>query len=156
LAALLLASKSGTTANYIAYRDYTQILPDLLGGQIDIGSAAYTPQYKSANILAVMTPEPVEFLPSVPSMREIGFPGVDAATWWALFGPPNLPPEIVAKLNVILNDYLSNADTRKQMASIGFQSLGGPPEALTKKLTEEKAVWSKVIESANIKLNEQK
>lgn len=154
LAALLLASKSGTTANYIAYRDYSQILPDLLGGQIDIGSAAYTPLYKSANILAVMTPEPVDFLPGVPSMRELGFPDVDASTWWALFGPPNLPPEIIAKLNAILNEYLSNADTRKQMALIGFQSLGGPPEALTKKMTEEKALWSKVIESANIKLND--
>lgn len=156
LAALLLASKSGTTVNYIAYRDYTQILPDLLGGQIDIGSAAYTPQYKSANILAVMTPEPVAFLPGVPAMRELGLPGVDASTWWALYGPPNLPPDIVAKLNAVLNDYLRNAETRKQMASIGFQLLGGPPEALAKKMTEEKAVWSKVIESAAIKLNDPK
>jgi tripartite-type tricarboxylate transporter receptor subunit TctC len=156
LAALLLASKSGTTANYIAYRDYNQIIPDLLGGQIDVGAAAYTPQYKATRILAVVTPEPVDFLPGVPSMREAGFPGVDASTWWALYGPPNLPTDIVAKLNAVLNDYLRSPETRSQMATIGFRLLGGPPEAVVKKIGEERAVWSKVIESANIKLSESK
>ncbi|MBI2716373.1 MAG: tripartite tricarboxylate transporter substrate binding protein [Rhizobiales bacterium] len=156
LGALLLASRAGFTANYIAYRDNAQILPDIMGGQIDVASVAYAPQLKSANILAVMAPERVEFLPAVPSMREAGFSGVYASTWWALYGPPNLPPDIVARLNAIMNAFLRSDVARKQMALIGFQGLGGSSEQLSKMMADEKALWSKVIEDAKIKMNDPK
>jgi len=153
LAALLLASHAGITGNYIAYRSGTHMLPDLLGGQIDIGIAAYSPQLKTAPVLAVMTAEPVSFLPNVPSMREAGFAGVYASTWFGLFGPPNLPPEIVAKLNAVTNAYLQSEEARRQFDLIGFRALGGSPEQLTKRMTDDRVVWSKVIKSADIKLN---
>jgi tripartite-type tricarboxylate transporter receptor subunit TctC len=153
LAAVLLASKAGISGNYIAYRDNAQMLPDLLGGRIDIGVVAYTSQQKAAHILAVMTPQRVEFLPDVPSMREAGFPGVYASTWFALFGPPNLPPEIVAKLNAAANSFLRSDDGRKRLNLVGFQTLGGSPEQLTKTMAEDKVLWSKVIKDANIRLN---
>ena len=156
LAGLLLASRTGITANFIAYRDNTQVLPDILGGQIDIAVVAYNPPQKSAHILAVMTPDPVEFVPGVPSMREAGFPGIYAATWFGLFGPPGLPPEIVAKLNAVLNSFLRNEEARKQMALLGFEGLGGSPADLAKKMADDKALWSKVIDDAQIKLNDQK
>jgi tripartite-type tricarboxylate transporter receptor subunit TctC len=156
LGGLLLASNAGITGNYIAYRDNSQMLPDILGGRIDIGVAAYNPPQKAANILAVMTADPVDFLPGVPSMREAGFPGVYASVWWALYGPPKMPPEIVAKLNAIMNTFLRDGDTRKQMAAVGLQPLGGSPELLAKKMAEEKVIWSKVIDDAHIQLNDQK
>lgn len=156
LGALLLASRAGITGNYIAYRDHAQILPDIMGGQIDIASVAYAPQLKSANILAVMAPERVEFLPAVPSMREAGFPDVYASTWWALYGPPNLPPDIVTRLNAVMNAFLRSDDARKQMALVGFQALGGSTEQLIKKMADEKVLWSKVVGDANITMNNPK
>jgi tripartite-type tricarboxylate transporter receptor subunit TctC len=156
LGGLLLASKAGITANYVAYRDNTQMLPDILGGRIDIGVAAYNPPQKAANILAVMTDEPVEFLPGVPSMREAGFPGVYASLWWALFGPPRLPPEIVAKLNNIMNAFLRSEDARTQMNQAGLRPLGGSAEDLARRMAEEKLIWSKIVADAQIRLTDQK
>lgn len=156
LGGLLLASRTGIASNYVAYRDNTQMLPDILGGRIDIGIAAYNPPQKAAHILAVMTDEPVEFLPGVPSMREAGFPGVYASVWWALFGPPRMPPAIVAKLNSVMNAFLRNDDARKQLVSAGLRPLGGSPEDLAKRMAEEKVLWSKVISDAQIKMTDQK
>ena len=156
LAALLLASKTGITGTYVAYRSGTQMLPDLLGGRIDIAVLAYTPQLKAARIYAVMTPDPVDFLPGVPSMREAGFPGIYATVWFALFGPPKLPPEIANRLNLIVNAYLRSADGQKRFASQGIQTLGGSSEQLAKKMDDDQVLWSKVIKDANIKLNDQK
>ncbi len=153
LAALLLTSNSGITGTYIAYRSGGAMLPDLLGGQIDIGVAAYTPQLKAAPLLAVMTAEPLAFLPGVPSMREAGFPGVYASTWFALFGPPNMPPEIVEKLNTVINAFLRSQEAQKHFAKLGFRSLGGSPAALAKKMADDRAVWSKVIANAGIKMS---
>ena len=155
LAALLLASNAGITGNYIAYRGNAQMLPDLLGGQIDIGVVAYISQLKAARILSVMTAEPVEFLPGVPTIRKAGFPGVYASTRFALFGPPNLPPDIVEKLNAVVNAFLRSDDGRKRLALLGVRPLGGSPEQLTKRMVEDTIVWSKVIKDANIKFNDQ-
>lgn len=154
LAALLLASEAGITGTYIAYRNVGQMVTDLLGGHIDAGVAAYTPQHKSARIMAVMTPERVDFLPDVPSMREAGFPGVYASTWFELNGPAGMPPDIVARLNAVANAFLRDDDARKRMAALGFHGIGGTPEDLKAKLASEKRIWSKVIKDANITLGD--
>jgi tripartite-type tricarboxylate transporter receptor subunit TctC len=153
LAALLLASDAGFTGTYIAYRSGGDMLPDLMGGRVDIGCAAYTPQLKSANVLAVMTEEPLESLPGVPSIQQAGFPGVYASTWFAVFGPPHLPADIVAKLNAAVNDFLRTEDAKKRFAFLGFRTLGGTPEQLAKRIADDTVQWSKVIKAANIKLN---
>jgi len=153
LAALLLASNAGFAGNYISYRNVTLMVTDLLGGQIDVGVAAYNPQLKAARVLAVMTPEPVAFLPGVPSMRQAGFPGVYASTWFALYGPPNLPPDIVAKINAVANAFLHSDGAQKQFALLGVQALGGTPAQLTKRMSDDRILWSKVIKDAHIQLN---
>ena len=154
LAALLLGSKAGISGNYVAYRTSTQMLPDLLGGRIDIGVVAYTSQLKVSRIFAVMTPDPVDFLPGVASMRDAGFPGVYASTWFAVYGPPKLPPEIVGKFNTIINAFLRSDDGQKRLALLGVRTLGGAPERLTKQMIDDKVIWSKVIKDADIKLNQ--
>jgi tripartite-type tricarboxylate transporter receptor subunit TctC len=153
LAGVLLANKAGITANFIAYRDNLQMMPDLLGGRIDIGVVAYTAQLKAARVMAVMSPDPVEFLPGVPTMRDAGLAGVYASTWFALFGPANLPPEIVAKINAVANAFLNSDDGRKRMALIGLQTVGGSAKQLAAKMAEDTILWSKVIKDANIKLD---
>ena len=153
LAALLLAFDSGV-CNYISYRNNGQMMVDLLGGQIDVAVAAYSPQLKAARIMSVMAAEPVEFLPGVPSMREAGFPGICASTWYALMGPRNLPHDIVTKLNAILNDFLRLDDMKQQLKLFGFRPIGGSPEDLTKRMAEDKVLWDKVIKDANVKLND--
>jgi tripartite-type tricarboxylate transporter receptor subunit TctC len=153
LAALLLASNADIVGNYISYRNVTLMVTDLLGGQIDVGVAAYNPQLKAARVLAVMTPEPVAFLPGVPSMRQAGFPGVYASTWFALYGPPNLSADIVAKLNAVANAFLHSEGAQKQFALLGVQALGGTPAQLTKRMNDDRILWSKVIKDAHIQLN---
>jgi tripartite-type tricarboxylate transporter receptor subunit TctC len=153
LAALLLGSHEGFTGSYIAYRSGGDMLPDLLGGRIDIGCAAYTPQLKSAHVLAVMTPEPLESLLGVPSMRQAGFPGVYASTWFAVFGPPHMPPAIVDKLNAAVNEFLKTDEARQRFTFLGFRTLGGSPQQLAQRMTDDTTLWSKVIKDANIKLN---
>jgi tripartite-type tricarboxylate transporter receptor subunit TctC len=152
LGALLLASHAGVTGTYVAYRGGADMLPDLLGGRVDIGCAAYTPQLKSAHILAVMTPEPLDSLPRVPSIAQAGYPGVFASTWFAVFGPPNMPKDVVDKLNAATNEFLKTDEAKKRFGFLGFRTLGGSPAQLTQRMQDDEAVWSKVIRDANIKL----
>jgi tripartite-type tricarboxylate transporter receptor subunit TctC len=154
LGLLLLASKAGINGTYISYRSSGPMVPDLLGGQIDIACAAYNSSFNATNILAVMTADRVDFLPGVPSMREAGFAGVYASTWYGLVGPAHLPQDVVARLNAVMNAFLQQAETRTRFSTIGVQARGGSPEQLAQKMADDKVLWSKVIKDANIKMAE--
>jgi tripartite-type tricarboxylate transporter receptor subunit TctC len=154
LGLLLLASKTGFSGAYISYRSSGPMIPDLLSGEIDIACAAYNPLFKSGHILAVMTPDPVEFLPGVPSMREAGFPGIYASTWYGIVGPANVPPEVVTKVNAVMNAFIRKDDTKGRLAAVGVQTRGGSPEQFARKIADDKVLWSTVVKDANIKMTE--
>ena len=73
-----------------------------------------------------------------------------------MYGPRGLPPEIVAKLNGVMNEFLRRDHARNRFTALGLRTLGATPEDLTKKMIEGTAVWSKVIKDADIKLSPQK
>jgi tripartite-type tricarboxylate transporter receptor subunit TctC len=150
LVGLLFASEAGIEANLIAYAGSPPIIADLAGGHIDAGSIAYGSPIGTAKVLAVTTKERLAFLPDVPTMGEGGFPNVTGATWSGLFGPAGLPPEIVAKLNKSIAEFLSKREVHQQFEKVGYRALGGPTERLRQQMAEDRAKWSKVIASAKI------
>lgn len=152
LAAALFASKAGISLNYIGYRSGAQMVPDILAGRIDIGSAAYSPQFNATHILAVMSAERIDFLPNVPSMKEAGLPGVYASTWYAIFAPPSLPPDITARLNKAVNDFLGSAAAKDKLHTIGFEGLGGSQAKLVEQMASDTQTWSKVVADGHITL----
>jgi tripartite-type tricarboxylate transporter receptor subunit TctC len=154
LATEFLASYAGLKATFVSYRNGPQMLPDLLEGRLDAGIAAYTPALKSGQILAVMTPRPVKFLPGVPTTAEAGFPGLEATTWFALFGPAGLPADIVAKLNKAANTYLTSTDAEAKLPLIGLQALGGTPGDLEARMRQDMSHWAGIISQQKIKISD--
>ena len=152
LAAEFLTSYADLKATMVAYRSGVQMLPDLVEGRIDAAVVAFTPSMTSANILAVMSPRAVKFLPNIPTTSEAGFPGLEATTWLALFGPPSMPSDIVAKINTAMNNYLTSADAAGPLQTMGIQALGGTPEELKSRMRHDIAHWSKIISQQKIKI----
>ena len=150
LIALLFASEAGIEANFISYTGSPPIVSDLLGGHIDVGSMAYGPAVGAVKMLAVTNDEPLSFLPGVPTMKDAGLPNVSGATWSALYGPANLPPAIVARLNTAIEAFLARPDTRQQFDKVGYHALGGPPERLRARMAADRAKWAKVVDAAKI------
>jgi tripartite-type tricarboxylate transporter receptor subunit TctC len=53
---------------------------------------------KQVRAIAVTTPERVNMIPDVPTVRELNYPGLEQIVGWsALAGPPGLPVDVVAK-----------------------------------------------------------
>jgi tripartite-type tricarboxylate transporter receptor subunit TctC len=152
LTAIWFANLAGITAVPVAYRGASPLVTAVLGGEIDAGLPAYIPQVHAAKILAVTSEERVDFLPGVPTVRESGVANVASGTFTALAAPAGVPPEIVAKMNRILDAYLKTEAAKKQFALIGAKTLGGPPERLTERMNREKVLWAPLVKSADIKL----
>jgi tripartite-type tricarboxylate transporter receptor subunit TctC len=151
LTMLWLAGTAGIGVLPVSYRGSTPIVTAVLGGEIDAGLPAYIPQAQSTKVIAVTSPERVDFLPGVPTVRESGIDLV-SGVFTGMQVPVGVPAEIVTKLNRALDDFLKTDDAKKQLTAAGAIALGGPPERLTERISREKAQWAPIIKSANIRL----
>ena len=152
LTAIWFANLAGINVIPVAYRGALPIVTAVLGGEIDAGIPAYIPQVHSAKSIAVTSGERADFLPGVPTARESGVADVSSGTFTALAAPAGTPPEIVMKMNRILDAFLKTEEAKKQFATLGARPLGGPPERLTERMIQEKTLWGPIVKSADIKL----
>jgi tripartite-type tricarboxylate transporter receptor subunit TctC len=65
-----------------------------------------------------------------------------------------MPPQIVARLNAVMNAFLQSDPARKRFEELGFQPRSGSPEQLTKKMIEDTVLWTKVIKDANVTMTD--
>jgi len=102
--------------------------------------------------LAVTSAERVAALPEVPSLRELGFPGVVATNWFVLAGPAGLDPAIVARLNEACQRALAEPAVRERLDNAGVVPLGNlAPAEIQGFVAQERSRWAPVVQAAGIK-----
>jgi tripartite-type tricarboxylate transporter receptor subunit TctC len=91
-------------------------------------------------------------LPEVPTIHESGIPGFEAVAWYSIVAPAGTPPEIVAKLNAVINDYLNSRIGQEQFEALDMQPVGGTPDELRAFIASEVAKWGPIIKAAGIEM----
>jgi tripartite-type tricarboxylate transporter receptor subunit TctC len=151
----LLQRQTGTQMTYVPYRGGSNVIGDLVSGQIDL-TAVYVPALlgavKDATVrgLVVTTLERSKQLPEVPTIHESGLPGFEAVAWYSIVAPAGTPRDVVAKLNAAINDYLKSPVGRQQFEALDLQPVGGTPEELRAFIAAEVAKWGPIIKAAGI------
>ena len=151
----LLQSRTGMSFAQTQYRGSPAIITDILGEHIDIGMdsmAPYVPliQEKKLKGLAIAGATRWPLLPDVPTVAESGFPGFEAAVWYALLAPAGTPPEIIAKLNEAGNAYLKTKAAAELFQKLGIQPAGGTPQELKAFIDSEIEKFGPIIKAAKI------
>ncbi len=104
LLAELFKKQAGITMSHIPYRGAAQIVTDVIGGHLPLGSVALSAtsgQLKGGAVrgLALSGEQRVAEFPDLPTYKEQGYPDITSTTWFALSGPANMPPDVVERLN---------------------------------------------------------
>jgi tripartite-type tricarboxylate transporter receptor subunit TctC len=142
----------------VHYKGATPALTDVMAGHIQlmfisVGSAAPQAQAGKVRIIAIAAPQRLAGLPDIPTVAESGAPGFEAVAWFALYGPANMPPAVVEKINEEVRKLFADAEFNKTfMAPQFFESIAGSPAELSARLKSESAKWEKLIRDADIKL----
>ena len=103
--------------------------------------------------LAVTTPERFPTIPDVPSAAEVGYPDLEKIIGWsAIYGPPDLPDDIVAKWSETLAALNDNKAWLKLTTGLGnIVQLMGPEE--TKAFVESQYnVFDAAIEKLGMRI----
>ena len=147
---------AGIDIVHVPYRGSAPAVNDLIGGQVTMmfDNVTFTlPQVRAGNVraLAVAAPQRASVLPDVPTMADVGLPGVQGGVWFALFAPAKTPPDVIAYLNKQAQEIFALPDVRSRFEPRGLVLPLGPPEALGAFVAAERKRWGEVIQRAGIK-----
>ncbi len=155
-ARFMLATKTEMT--HVPYKGSGQAIVDLLSGNVSLNFESppnVLPHLQSGKLraLAITSEKRSPLLPNVPTLAEAGVPHAEMLQWFALYGPANLPRQIVQRLNTEVNAILKQPDIAEKIASQGGEIIGGTAEEFSAFLPKDTAGWDRLVKEANIRID---
>jgi tripartite-type tricarboxylate transporter receptor subunit TctC len=156
LTAELFRQTTAIDVLHVPFRTSPEAITALLGKQVDVvfeTVSAVLGQVQSSQLkaLAVTGRERFPAVPDVPAAIESGvLPGYDVTTWYGVFAPRGVPPEVIAKLNKTINESLAEEVVQKRLTTAGVVVRGSTPQAFGEHMAREFARWNAVREVAGI------
>jgi tripartite-type tricarboxylate transporter receptor subunit TctC len=129
---IMFMNAAGFEAIHIPYKGGSPMETALVAGQIDFSLDPPTclPFIQSGKmrVLAVASKQRNAALPEVPTLDELGIPGVYSSTYFGLVGPANMPKDIVDKINKEMNTIIQSDEMRARLTKMGAEPGKGTPE----------------------------
>jgi tripartite-type tricarboxylate transporter receptor subunit TctC len=124
---------------------------DLLGSQVNMYIAsipASMPHLQNQRLmaLAVTSATRAPSLPNVPTAIELGLSDFEYLGWYGLLAPKGTPKEVVAKLNVLVNQILREQAVLDKLMQEGATPVGGSSDQFAKFIASEVSKWAKVAQ----------
>jgi len=149
--------KAVTGLNIVAvhYKGATPALEDVMAGHIQmmfISTGSAMPQAKAGTvkIVGLGAEKRMALLPDVPAIAET-VPGFTAVSWFGLFGPARLPPDVVAKINAEVRAIFADPKVRQDFLDAQyFEPIVGSSGELAERIRSEEPKWRRLIRDAHI------
>ena len=150
-------AQSGTFILHIPYRGTALAIPDLVSGKVDVMFDSFVtgmPHVKDGKLraLAVTSARRSTLAPDMPTVSEV-LPGFESVTWFGIYGPKNMPPEITAKVNQAVNAALADSDVKERFARLGAEPAGGTAQAFEAMVKADNTKWKKIIAERKISVD---
>ncbi|MBY0412297.1 MAG: tripartite tricarboxylate transporter substrate binding protein [Burkholderiaceae bacterium] len=155
LSAVLFEKAAGIEMVHVPYKGGAPAVLDTVANQTQVLFSAGTqtlPHVKTGKLklLGVTEANRSPLLPDAPAVAET-LPGYELSVWYGLFGPANMPKELVDKLNEASNAALSDPAIRARMAGMGVEILKLTPAQFSVTLKKDADRYGKVIRELGIK-----
>ena len=149
---------TGVSMVHVPYKGSSQALPDLMAGRSSMmfdSIPASMPHVKSGKlrVLAVASGKRVGLLPDVPTVDEAGVKGFEANNLFGVYAPKGVPASVIATLAQAIEGVLASQELRQRLQAQGVELHYSPPAEFGRQVELEFRNWSKLIETARIKLD---
>ena len=150
----LMKARTRTFVVHVPYRGASQIMPDVIGGQIPIGvvsAAAGLAQAKGGKLraIALMSKAKLAGAENMPAMAD-ALPGFDVAPRLMLLAPNGTPAPVMTRINDAVRTVLASADLAQAAAAQGAIPAYIAPAELGREMKRESDDWAKIIKAQNI------
>ncbi|MFM8692146.1 MAG: Bug family tripartite tricarboxylate transporter substrate binding protein [Limnohabitans sp.] len=157
LTAELFKSQAQLFVVHIPYQGTALAIPDLVSGKVDVlfdSLPTGLPHVREGRLraLGVTSAKRTPLAPDLPAIAEV-LPGYESTTWFGLFGPRQLPAEVVQRVNAAANQVLKDPEVMDRLTRLGIEPTGGTPAQFAAMLAGESAKWKKIIAERKITLD---
>ncbi len=149
------ASQAQIKMVHVPYKGEPQAITDLVAGRVQLmfaSSSTSVPHIREGRLHAVVTtlPKRSALLPDVPSIAEAGMPQFSITSWAGLFGPAQMPREVVQRLNKEFGDAMKRPDVQTAMERQAFTLSPSTPEHLAAFVKEQMESYRRTLRAAGV------
>ena len=151
----LMRLATGVDILHVPYRGGADTLNDLLSGAVQImNESSSMPHVRAAKLtmLNVNYPRRHPEYPNVPTLSELGYPGIDGNSWFGLYAVRGMPQEALERLNAKLVEIGSTAEMQARLLSVSALLTPQTLPEVARHLVEDAQVTERVVKAANIKI----
>ena len=133
LAIELLKRDAGLDTLVIPYKGTAPALTDLVSGQIQLLAdpmLSSLPLARAGKIkaLGLTSLKRAAAAPEIPTVEESGVKGFEFVSWYGLWAPKNLPPDVSHFLQARIAKILALPDVKERLSELGFDPIGSSSE----------------------------
>ena len=148
----------GVDITRVPYRATPQAMTDVIAGTItmafvDAAGALSNVTSGKARALVITSAKRSALLPDVPTMQEAGFKDFDLTYWTGLFGPANLPKDVVATLDRAASEIMGEKAMQDAVRALGLDPAHLPAAAMPAYVQAELDRWGGFVREAGIEPN---
>jgi tripartite-type tricarboxylate transporter receptor subunit TctC len=152
----MLKALAGINIVHVPYKGLTPAFNDVLAGEVPMiipGLVSVLPYHQSGRLRIIATTGATRtgVTPEIPTIAQAGVPGYEFDSWTGFLAPTGTPPAIVSQVNTEIVRISNLPEVRDRLTSLGFDVVGGTPEAFATQITSNNARLGKVIRDAGIK-----
>ena len=150
--------KTGTDIVHIPYRGAAPAATALLAGDVsmlllNLSSIEEHEKAGKVRILAVASDKRAVLRPDLPTVAEAGVPGFSTTAWFALWGPPNMAPDLVARIHADVAKVLESPQSREFFRTNSFERVDLSPAQFSQLIQDDLKHWGALVKAVGAKLD---
>jgi len=150
------AQETDVKFQVVPYKGAAQSQLDVVAGNIDfatptVTSASSQIQGRTVTALAQTGSDRLPDYPDLPTFKELGYK-LEATNWFGLAGPAGLSPDIVRKVNAVINAGMAQPDNQGRIRQDGMIIAPMDADAYNAFVAHEALRWKPVILKAGLKM----
>jgi tripartite-type tricarboxylate transporter receptor subunit TctC len=140
-----LSRAAGIEMTHVPFKGAAPLKQELIAGRLNLGGdqlSSSLADIKGGRIKALATnaSRRIADLPDVPTVRELGYPAIEADGWNGLFAPAKTPRELIERLQKETAAAVRHPETAKRLREIGAEPVGSTSaeqDAILKRQVEQ-------------------
>jgi tripartite-type tricarboxylate transporter receptor subunit TctC len=148
---------TGIDMQHVPFKGGAPSLQAVLAGDVQVifgTTPVVLPQIRAGKLvpLALITRAASTMVPGVPGMEEAGVPGMDLGSWWGIWAPPRVRPEVKERLYTSITRVMRVPQVAEKLAREAMEpEVSASPEEFAAFVRRDHASYEAIVKASGAK-----